>query len=495
LKGIHYSFSITNYSFTPSAGKSQKRTAIMKKNRRTELLVIGAGPGGYPAAFHAADMGMEVTLVDPEPNPGGVCLYRGCVPSKALLHVVSFLHQVELAPQWGISVGKPEVDNGKLRQWKDAVVDKLTSGLGQLVKQRKIEYLRGRAAIKNNHHATVEYVNGDSEEIDFEHAIVATGSVPAMIPGIPDSPRIMTSRQALDVETVPQDLLVVGAGYIGMELGQFYAAVGSNVTMVEMQSEILPGADRDLVRFLSKRIDDKFEKIMLETRVKEMKEQKDGIRVSFEGKNQTEKTFDKVMLSIGRKPRTDGVGLENTRVDINESGFIEIDEQRRTGEPNIFAIGDVAGQPMLAHKATHEARVAVEAIAGKKTIFNPRAIPFVVFSDPEIAWCGLTESDAQRKGEKIKVTKFPWSASGRGATLSRQDGLTKIICAPETGRVLGVGIAGEGAGELLAEAVLAMEMGAVAEDIALTIHTHPTLSETLMESAQSFSGRSIHYGK
>jgi len=458
-----------------------------------DLVVIGAGPGGYPAAFRAADLGMKVALVDPRADPGGVCLYCGCVPSKALLHVAAFLHEVELAPQWGVSVGTPQVDIEKLRGWKRSVVENLTKGLGQLVRQRGIDYIRGRASLENAHRAVVTTTEGEKRPIDFENAIVATGSAPATIPDTPRSVRIMNSQQALEPQTIPPRLLVVGGGYIGLELGQVYAALGSKVTVVEMMPEILSGADRDLMRFLSKRLNAQFESIVTGTRVTKMEETDAGIRVVFEGTHGGEDVFDKIMISVGRKPLTKELGLESTHVSLTEKGFIEVDGQRRTAEPSIFAVGDVAGEPMLAHKATHEGVVAAEAAAGKKTAFEPQAIPFVVFSDPEIAWCGLSETEARKRARKVNITTFPWAASGRAATVSRPDGVTKLLCDPENGRILGVGIAGPGAGELLAEAVLAIEMGATADDLALTIHTHPTLSETLMEAGQAFSGFSTHF--
>ncbi|MCF7837624.1 MAG: dihydrolipoyl dehydrogenase [Candidatus Marinimicrobia bacterium] len=464
----------------------------MSKDKATDLLVIGAGPGGYPAAFHAADLGLRVTLVDPEPNPGGVCLYRGCVPSKALLHVVSFLHDVEQASEWGVRLGKPEVDLRRLASWKHSVVERLTKGLGQLGKQRRIRYVRGTARLRDAHHAVLELAGGEHTDIAFEQAVVATGSVAASIPGMPDSPRIMTSRQALDLADRPERLLVIGGGYIGLELGQVYAALGSRVTVVEMQPEILPGMDRDLVHILRKRLAKQFASIRTGTKVKEMKEVADGLRVSLEGEGESQATFDKVMVAVGRQPCAVGVGLEDVNVERNDQGFIEVDAQRRTSAPSIFAVGDVAGAPMLAHKATHEGRVAAEAAAGQRVAFAPRAIPFVVFSDPEIAWCGLSEEAAAASGRAIRVTRFPWGASGRAVTLDRPDGLTKMLCDAETGRILGVGMVGRGAGELLGEATLAIEMGAVADDVGLTIHTHPTLSETLMEAAQAFGQHSTH---
>lgn len=465
----------------------------MTEREKTQLLIVGAGPGGYPAAFRAADLGMEVTLVDPEENPGGVCLYRGCVPSKALLHLTNFLHEAEQASQWGISIGKPEIDAGKVEKWKESVIGKLTGGLGQLCKQRKINYIRGTARLQNSNSAVIEPSKGERRKITFENAILATGSKPRTIPGLPDSERIMTSQKALDVEDLPEKLLVVGAGYIGLELGQVFASLGSKVTVVEMLPEMLSGADRDLVKILYKRLKKMFEGIHTNTRVEKMEEKSDGIHVTFSSEKVKNKVYDKVMLAVGRKPITDNVGLENTSIAITDKGFVEVDGQRRTAEKNIFAVGDIAGEPMLAHKATHDAKVAVEAIAGKNDVFEPNAIPFVVFSDPEIAWCGLTEQQAKDKGLDVKVTSFPWAASGRALTIARTDGMTKIISDSETGRIAGVGIAGHNAGELLAEGVLAMEMGAVADDIALTIHTHPTLSETLMEASEAYSGYSTHY--
>ena len=461
---------------------------------KRELLVVGAGPGGYPAAFRAADLGMKVTLVDPEPNPGGVCLYRGCVPSKTLLRAAVFLHEVELAEQWGISLAEPTVDPDKLRAWKDEVVEKLTGGVGQLVKQRGIETLRGRAELVDSHRAKITATDGEERVVAFEQAILASGSLPGRIPDLPDSDRIMTSQEALDVTAPPGTLLVIGAGYIGIELGQVYAALGSEVTLVEALPDVLPAADRDLVRPLNQRIKRQFATVKTGTIVKNLSETNEGIRAVFEGDGEHEQTFDKVLVAVGRKPLTDGLGLENVGIALDDNGFIPVDEQMNTGVPGIFAVGDVAGHPMLAHKATHEGRVAAEVAAGKKTVSDARALPAVVFADPEIAWCGLTEKQAEERGIEIRVTRFPWAASGRAATLGRKDGLTKLICEPDTGRVLGAGITGHNAGELIAEAGLAIEMGAVADDLALTVHTHPTLSETLMEAAEAFEdGKSTHF--
>jgi dihydrolipoamide dehydrogenase len=462
------------------------------------VVVIGAGPGGYAAAFYAADLGMSVTLVDPEPNPGGVCLYRGCIPSKALLHVAKLLDEAKHAEAWGISFGEPRIDLDRLRAFKDKVVGQLTGGLGQLSKQRKIAYRQGTAELRDAHSLEITPVgDGTPETVSFDYAIVATGSRPATVPGLSsDSPRVMDSTGALDLPDIPESLLVVGGGYIGLELGSVYAAAGSRVTVVEMTSGLLPGADRDLVNILAKRIETRFEAVLLETKVVSMKEHGDGIAVTFEGEGlgdaEKERTFDRVLVSVGRKPNSAVPGLDRTGVRVNARGFIEVDERLRTAEPSIYAIGDVVGDPMLAHKASHEGRVAVEAIAGEKVAFEPLAIPAVVFTDPELAWCGLSEGDAQTQGRTVTVARFPWGASGRALTLDRSDGLTKLIIDPETERILGVGIVGPGAGELIAEGVLAVEMGANATDMKMSIHPHPTLSETLMESAEVFFGQATH---
>lgn len=467
----------------------------MSNKQKTELAVIGAGPGGYAAAFHAADCGLSVTLIDPEENPGGVCLYRGCIPSKALLHAEAFLAECDRAPDWGFSLGEVSLDPDKLRAWKDQVVGKLTKGVGQLCKQRGIRYIQGRARFENSTTLDIEPVEGDPAQLSCDQTVVATGSLPATIPSAIDSHRVMTSRQALDIEDVPGTLLVIGAGYIGLELGQVYASLGARVTVVEMLSGILPGADRDLAWVLAKRLDVQFDSIRLETKVVGMEETKNGVKVRFEGKNAPEDdpVFEKIMLAVGRKPNTEDTGIENTSIELDDQGFIRVDDQRRTTDANLFAIGDVAGQPMLAHKATHEGRVAAEAAAGKKSAFDPAATPNVVFSNPEIAWCGLTETQAEEQGLSISMGRFPWSASGRAATLGLAGGLTKVIAERDSGRLLGLGIAGPNAGELIGQGVIAMEMGAVAEDLALAIQTHPTLSETLMEAAQGIVGKSMHY--
>lgn len=467
----------------------------MAQTSDLRVAVVGGGPGGYAAAFLAADLGMKVTLIDPEVNPGGVCLYRGCIPSKALLHVAKLIEESHQAKNWGIEFSEPKVDLNKLRAWKESVVNKLTGGLGQLSKQRKVQYVQGLAAFENSSTLKVSMTKGGEESLTFDRIILATGSRPAVIPSLKlDSPRMLDSTGALDIQDIPKTLLVVGGGYIGLELGSVYAALGTRVTVVEMTDGLLPGADRDLVLPLHKRLEKAFDAILLNTTVTSLKEEKNGIRATFEGKDvkEKEKVFEKVLVSVGRKPNSEIPGLDKTRVQVGQRGFIQVNNQLQTADPAIYAIGDVVGEPMLAHKASHEGRTAVEVIAGHKYTFEPAAIPAVVFTDPEIAWAGLTETQAQKEGREVKVAKFPWGASGRAITLDRPDGMTKLLVDPATERVLGVGIVGAGAGELIAEGVLAIEMAALAGDVALTIHPHPTLSETVMESAEVFYGTSTH---
>ncbi|MGB7292073.1 MAG: dihydrolipoyl dehydrogenase [Thermodesulfobacteriota bacterium] len=467
---------------------------MSKEMKSTQVAVIGGGPGGYPAAFLAADLGLKVTLIDNEANPGGVCLYRGCIPSKALLHAARVITEAKEASNWGIGFLEPVIDIDKLRNWKDNVVQKMTGGLGQLSKHRRITYIQGHAKFSDKKTLKIQNQNG-SELLSFENAIIATGSRPANLPNLPiDSRRILDSTTGLELPEIPKNMLIVGGGYIGLELGTVYAALGTKVSVVEMTSGLMPGVDRDLVLVLSKRLEKIFESIMLDTKVVDMNEEKSGMRVKLEGSNVkgSEQIFDKVLVSVGRRPNSESLGLENTRIKTDPEGFIEVDEQRRTSEPTIFAIGDVAGEPMLAHKATHEGRVAAEVIAGYNVAFEPNAIPAVVFTDPEIAWCGLTETNAKTENRPVKIARFPWGASGRATTLDRNDGVTKLIVDPETEQILGVGIVGTGAGELIAEGVLAVEMEANVSDLKLTIHPHPTLSETIMESAEVFFGQSTH---
>jgi len=457
------------------------------------IAIVGGGPGGYAAAFLAADLGMTVTLIDPELNPGGVCLYRGCIPSKALLHVAKLVEESHQAKDWGIEFSAPKIDLARLRSWKEGVVKKLTGGLGVLSKQRKVKYVQGRAAFENSTTLRITKADGSEESLAFDRIILATGSRPAIVPSLKiDSPRMMDSTGALNLEDIPGTLLVVGGGYIGLELGSVYAALGTRVTVVEMLSGLLPGADRDLVLPLHKRLEKFFDTILLNTTVAAVKDEGAGIRATFDGPEvkEREKVFDRVLVSVGRKPNSEIPGLEKTQVKLGPKGFVQVNKQLQTDDPSIYAIGDVVGEPMLAHKASHEGRTAVEAIAGHKVAFEPAAIPAVVFTDPEVAWCGLTETQAQKENREVKVAKFPWAASGRAVTLDRPEGMTKLLIDPHTERVLGVGIVGVGAGELIAEGVVAIEMAALAKDVALSIHPHPTLSETLMEAAEVFFGTS-----
>lgn len=451
-----------------------------------ELVVVGGGPGGYPAAFYAAELGMDVTLVDTEAAPGGVCLYRGCIPSKALLHAAGVIQDAKAAAAFGFSMGAPSLDVGQLRSWKQAVVAKLAEGLVQLAKVRKVRLIQGRARFADASTLLVAKADGEEERVRFKTAILATGGAPVRLPIAPDSPRVMDSTGALALEDIPERLLVIGGGYIGLELGQAYAAFGSKVSVVELLPELMAGADPDLVKPLLKRLERQFEAIRLETRVLaiEATDRQVTVRMANKDGQESAETYDRVLLSVGRLPNTRDLGLERTRVQLDARGFVITDAQRRTAEPSIFAVGDIAGPPLLAHKATHEGKMAVEAIAGRKAVFAPQAIPSVVFSQPEIAWTGVTEREAVAQGLDIVISKFSWAASGRAAILGAGDGVTKLITAKDSGRVLGVGITGPGAGELIAECTLAIEMGAVAEDLSQTIHAHPTLSETVMEVAE-----------
>ncbi len=465
-------------------------------NKGKKLVVLGSGPGGYPAAFLAADAGFDVTLIDREQKPGGVCLYRGCIPSKTLLHAAKLIHEAAEAKSMGLDFGTPKVDIDKLAQYTKRVIAKLTGGLGALAKQRKVNMIQGTGRFTDPHTLVVE-TEGGEQTVGFDYAIVATGSTAARIPGFPyDSPRVMTSREALLIEDVPDSLLVVGGGYIGLELGTVYAALGSEVTVVEALGRILPAADEDLVEQLEKRLRKRtFKDIHVNTKVAEVEALKTKCKVKLLGNgfDNEQLDFDKVLVAVGRRPNAKDIGLDNTDVKIDDKGFIVTDHQRRTDEDHIFAIGDVAGEPMLAHKATYEARVAVEAMRGEASAYDPAAIPAVVFTDPEIAWCGLTEIEARERNIDHDVARFPWAASGRATTLDRNDGLTKMLIDPHTGRLLGVGICGVNAGELIAEGVLAIETGALAADVQMTIHAHPTLSETVMEAAEMVHGASAHY--
>jgi dihydrolipoamide dehydrogenase len=463
----------------------------MPESSETELIVLGAGPGGYAAAFLAADKGMQVTLIDALDKPGGTCLYVGCIPSKALLHAAKLITDAREAAAWGIHFAQPKIDLDALRAQETKIVETLGKNLVELSKRRKVEYVKARATFAASH--TLRLDNGSSRR--FKHCVIAVGSSPVLPPSLKiESSHVMDSTAALQLKDVPPSLLVVGGGYIGLELGCVYAPLGSQVTVVELTDGLLPGVDRDLVRPLQSRLEGQFQKIHLGTKVTKLAETPDGVRATLEGPEVSERepVFARVLVAVGRRPNSRGLGLENTKVQLDDKGFIRVDEQRRTTDENIYAIGDVAGEPMLAHKATHEGKVAVEAIAGEPAAFDSRAIPAVVFTDPEIAWCGLSETEAKRQGREIKVVRFPWGASGRAATLARTEGLTKLVTEPETERILGVGIVGAGAGELIAEGVLAVEMAASARDLALTIHPHPTLSETIGEAAESLYGPTTH---
>ncbi len=456
----------------------------------TDLIVIGAGPGGYAAAFLSADKGMNVALIDAG-KMGGTCLQVGCIPSKTLLHAAKLITDARDGDHLGIHFGPPKIDIAAVRGFKQKVVDGLTKNLVELCKRRKVDLVQQRAVFQDSHTLKLD----DSSTRRFKNCIIATGSSPVRPPLFNlDSPRLMDSSGALALEELPGSLLVVGGGYIGLELGYVYAALGSKVTVVELTGGLLPGVDRDLVRPLQARLTPLFEKIHLNTKVTQLVDTGKGIRATLEGEEITDKepTFDRVLVSVGRRPNSKGLGLEGTKIQVDEKGFIKVDEQRRTGEPHIFAIGDVAGEPMLAHKAAHEGKVAVEAIAGEAAAFDPRAIPAVVFTDPEIAWAGLSETDAKKQNREVKVSRFPWAASGRALSLGRPEGLTKVIVDPETERVLGVGIVGAGAGEMIAEGVLAIEMAASARDLALSIHPHPTLTETVSEAAEAIEGSTTH---
>jgi dihydrolipoamide dehydrogenase len=451
--------------------------------REVDVAVVGGGPGGYSAAFRCAELGLETVVVDAGRRLGGACLFEGCIPSKALLHVAAVLGEAERAREFGVDFGEPRISLDPLRTWKsERVVGKLARGLASVARARNVEVVGGRAVFEDSRRLHVE--GDEPQKLRFKHAIVATGSVPSRLPGIElTSERLMDSTAALEVPDVPERLLVIGGGYIGLELGQVYAALGTEVTLIEMLDGLLPGVDRDLVQPLARRCERTFKAVRLSTRVGSLRDTGDAIEARL-GEGETA-TFDRVLVAVGRRPWTDGLGLETTGVQLTERGFVRVDERGRTADPHVWAVGDVTGEPMLAHRAMRQGKVAAEAIAGRPAAFDNAVVPAVVFTDPEVAWCGLTEQEAQAAGRAVRVAKFQWAASGRAATLGRSDGLTKLVADPDTGRVLGVGIVGPGAGELIAEGALAVETAALAEDVALTIHAHPTLSETLMEAAET----------
>ena len=459
-------------------------------DRQTDVVVLGAGPGGYTAAFRAADLGKRVILVERYPSLGGVCLNVGCIPSKALLHAADVINEAAEMERLGISFGKPKVDLDKLRAGKDKVVQRLTSGLKQLVKQRKVEVVQGMGKFESPNRIGVKTADGQVS-IAFGNAIIACGSSVVKIPGFPnEDPRLIDSTGALELQDVPKRMLVIGGGIIGLEMATVYSTLGSQIDVVELQDSLIPGCDPDLVRPLQKRIKKRYNHIMLSTKVTDIQAQKQGLKVTFEGKNAPDKpqVYDKVLVAVGRTPNGKSINAQAAGVEVDERGFIPVDAHMRTNVPNIYAIGDVVGQPMLAHKATHEAKVAAEVIAGLPARFDPMAIPSVAYTDPEVAWMGLTETEAKAKGMEYEKGVFPWAASGRALGIGRDEGLTKLLFDPSTKRILGAGITGPNAGELIGETVLALEMGADAEDIGLTIHPHPSLNETICFAAEMAEG-------
>lgn len=461
--------------------------------QETELLVVGAGPGGYAAAFRAADLGMDVTLVDLAERPGGVCLFRGCIPSKTYLHLTELLHDAGQAGEMGITFGKPEIDLSGIRRWMEKVVDRLAGGLVSLGKGRGVQLIRGRAVFEGDRRVRLR--DAEVSGIKYKHAIIATGSHPIAFPDavFKKGGRIMNSTGALGLPEIPERLLVIGGGYVGLELGMVYAALGAKVRVVELGDRLLPGIDADLVVPLEKRLKTAFEAIHLKTRVTSLSESDSGVAVILKkGDDEIEETVDRVLVAIGRTPNTDGLGLENTGVTTDDKGFIVVDETMRTQDDRIFAVGDVVGGMMLAHKASREGKIAAEVIAGEPSAFDAMAIPAVVYTDPQIAYCGLTEEAAKAENLPVKIQRFPWKYSGRAVTLGTTEGMTKMIADAETDRILGIGVVGRDAEGLISEGVLAVEMGAVIQDVAYTIHPHPTLSETEAETAEIFLGAATH---
>ena len=456
--------------------------------RHAKVLVLGAGPGGYTAAFRAADLGLEVTLVERWPVLGGVCLNVGCIPSKALLHAARVVDEAQAMEGHGISFGPPQIDLDRLRSWKSSVVGKLTGGLSGLARQRKVTVIRGDGRFVAPRVLEVTGEEG-TQRIGFDHCIIAAGSEPMRLPFVPDDPRVMDSTAALELQDIPQRLLVIGGGIIGLEMGCVYDALGSKVSVVELMDQLMPGADPDLVKPLEKRLRKRYEQILLGVKVQAVEALPEGLRVTFSGTGApTPQIYDRVLVAVGRRPNGSGIGVEAAGLSVDPRGFLSVDRQMRTAQPHIFAIGDIVGQPMLAHKATHEGKVAAEVIAGEKRAFDARVIPSVAYTDPEVAWVGLTESEAKAKGIEYQKGSFPWAASGRSLAQGRDEGFTKLLFDPQTHRVLGGGIVGSSAGELIGEVALAIEMGADAADIGLTIHPHPTLSESVAMSAEAFEG-------
>jgi dihydrolipoamide dehydrogenase len=473
----------------PSAPAATSAGPVVKGDIHAEVVVLGSGPGGYTAAFRAADLGKQTVLIERYPVLGGVCLNVGCIPSKALLHAARVIAEAEEMSHFGLVFGKPKIELDKLRDWKGGVVEKSIRGLSGLARQRKVTIVQGTGTFTSPHMIEVKTPEG-VKKVSFDHAIIAAGSQSARIPGLPyDDPRLMDSTAALELKDIPKRLLVIGGGIIGLEMACVYDGLGAKVTVVELLDGLIPGADRDLVRPLQKRIEKRYEGILLKTKVTKLDAQRDGLKATFEGENApAPQVYDRVLLAVGRRPNGKAIGAEAAGVNVNERGFIPVDRQLRTNVPHIHAIGDIVGDPMLAHKASYEGKIAAEVIAGHKASFDARTIPSVAYTDPEIAWMGLTEIQAKAQGIEIEKASFPWAASGRARAMARDEGLTKLIFDKKSRRLLGAGIVGPNAGELIAETVLALEMGADAEDIALTIHAHPTLSETSMFAAEIAEG-------
>ena len=462
----------------------------MSNKKHTDILVIGSGPGGYAAAFRAADLGREVTLVDKDPTLGGVCLNRGCIPSKTLLHISKVLEEAESLKKMGVTFTKPTIDIDLVRDWKNKVVSQLSGGIGQMAKARKVNTIQAEATFLSDNEVQLKS-ESSTETITFDNCIIASGSSSTIIPGIPfDNENVLTSKTALDLEKIPKSLLVIGGGYIGLEMGTVFSALGSSVSLAEFLPNLLPGADPDLVKPLARKLKKEFSEILLSTKITKVEEAKSGAMDVTMEKNGEEvtKQYEQVLVSVGRKPNTEKMGLDKTNIKVDEQGFISVDKYQQTSVKNIFAIGDIVGNPMLAHKATHEGKVAAEVICGLPAAFDAKAIPAVIFTDPEIAWVGVTETEAKESGILYEKGEFPWAASGKSLALGRNEGRTKILFDKDTKRTIGVGIVGPNAGDLISEGALAIEMGADAEDISLTVHPHPTLGETFANAAEVFEG-------
>ena len=462
----------------------------MSNNKHTDILVIGSGPGGYAAAFRAADLGREVTLVDKDPTLGGVCLNRGCIPSKTLLHIAKVLEEAESLKKMGVTFTKPTIDIELVRDWKNKVVSQLSSGIGQMAKARKVNTIQAEATFLSDNEVQLKS-ESSTEIITFDHCVIASGSSSSIIPGIPfDNENVLTSKTALDLKKIPESLLVIGGGYIGLEMGTVFSALGSSVSVAEFLPNLLPGADPDLVKPLARKLKKEFSEIHLSTKITKVEQAKSGVMDVTMEKNGEEitKQYEQVLVSVGRKPNTEKMGVDKTNIKVNEQGFISVDKYQQTSVKNIFAIGDIVGNPMLAHKATHEGKVAAEVICGLPAAFDAKAIPAVIFTDPEIAWVGVTETEAKESGIPYEKGEFPWAASGKSLALGRNEGRTKILFDKDTKRTIGVGIVGPNAGDLISEGALAIEMGADAEDISLTVHPHPTLGETFANAAEVFEG-------